>query len=162
MPVQTTRTEQFAAQFTAVNDDAIAAVTGCTDEQWRLPCVDEGRSVGVVAHHIATVHRDFTGLLTALAAGETRSPGSSMADVDESNARHARDFATVGQAETLDLLRTNGAAVVALLDRLDDEQLDRIAGTFGGNKLTVAQVVEWIVIGHAREHLASIRATIGE
>ena len=162
MSTMTTQTEQLAAQFTAVNDDAIAVVTHCTADQWRLPCVDEGRLVGVVAHHIATVHRDFTGLLTALVAGQTRSPGSSMADVDESNARHAHDFAEVGQAETLDLLRTNGAAVVALLNRLDDAQLDRIAGVFGGNKLTVAQVVEWIVIGHARVHLASIRATIGE
>ena len=161
MPVQTTRTEQLAAQFTAVNDDAIAAVTRCTAEQWRLPCVDEGRSVGVVAHHIATVHRDFTGLLTALAAWRTRSPSSSMEEVHASNARHARDFATVGQAETLDLLRTNGAAVVGFLDRLDEEQLDRIAGVFGGHELTVAQVVEWIVIGHAWEHLASIHATIG-
>lgn len=162
MPVQTTRTEQLAAEFTAVNDDVIATVMQCTDEQWRQPCVNEGRSVGVVAHHIATVHRDFTGLLTALVAGQTWSPGSSMADVDEGNARHARDYATVGKPETLDLLRTNGTAVTELLGRLDDEQLDRIAGIFGGHELTVARVVEWIVIGHAREHLASIRATRGE
>jgi hypothetical protein len=158
----TTRTEQLAAEFAAVNADAIATVTGCTTAQWRQPCVNEGRSVGVVAHHIATVHHDFTGLLTALVAGQTRSPGSSMEQVHASNARHARDFATVGQSETLDLLRTNGAAVIQLLGRLDDEQLDRTAGVFGGNELSVARVVEWIVIGHAREHLASIRATIGE
>ena len=118
----TTRTEQLAAEFAAVNDDVIATVTGCTAAQWRLPCVNEGRTVGVVAHHIATVHRDFTGLLTALVAGQTRSPGSSMEQVHASNARHARDFATVGQSETLDLLRTNGAAVTQLLGRLDDEQ----------------------------------------
>jgi hypothetical protein len=114
----------------------------------------------VVAHHVAVVHRDFAGLVAALAAGETRSPSSSMDDVHQSNAQHAREHAAVGQAETLDALRTNGPAIADLLRGLRDEQLDRTAGVFGGHELSVAQVVEWIVIGHAREHLASIRATL--
>jgi uncharacterized protein YndB with AHSA1/START domain len=158
----TARVERFAAQFQAVNDDIIAIVDTCTDEQWRQACVNEGRSVGVVAHHVAVVHRDFTRIIEALAAGATHSPRSSMEDVDRGNARHARAHAAVGQAETLDVLRTNGAALTHLLRGLGDEHLDRVAGVFGGHELTVAQVVEWVVIGHAREHLASIRATIGD
>ncbi|MGI8688130.1 MAG: hypothetical protein ACR2M3_06080 [Thermomicrobiales bacterium] len=47
------RAEELAAQFEAVNDEVIAMVTGCTDEQWRRPCASEGWSVGVVAHHNA-------------------------------------------------------------------------------------------------------------
>jgi uncharacterized damage-inducible protein DinB len=158
--VATTRAGQLADQFEAVNDEVIDAVTGCGDAQWRQACAGDGRSVGVVAHHIAAVHRDFAGLVAALATGETRSPSSSMEDVHRSNAQHARDHAAVGQAETLDALRTNGPAIAQLLRGLRDEQLDRPAGVFGGHELSVSQVVEWVVIGHAREHLVSIRATL--
>ncbi|HET8630214.1 MAG TPA: DinB family protein [Thermomicrobiales bacterium] len=156
-----TQVGRLAAEFEAVNDALIATVERCTDEEWRRPSAEEGWPVGVVAHHIASVHHDFIGLVGALAAGKTRSPGSSMADVDESNARHARDFAAVGKAETLAALRENAAALARLLRGLTDEQLERTAGVFGGHDLSVAQVLEWIVIGHAREHLASIRATLG-
>jgi hypothetical protein len=156
----TTRAGRLAAQFAAVNDEVIALVRECTDAQWRQSCAGEGWPVGVVAHHIALVHGDFIGLVAALAAGETRSPGSSMEEVHQSNARHARDFAAVGKPETIEPLRTHGAAIVGLLCRLGDEQLDRTAGVFGGRELSVAQVVEWIVIGHAREHLASLNATL--
>jgi len=155
-----TPAEQFAVRFAMVNDDVIAAVLGCSDEQWRQSCASEGWSVGVAAHHVAEVHRDFSGLLKALAAGETRSPGSSMAEVNRSNAQHARDFATVTRPETIEALRANGAAVAHLLSSLGDEQLEHTAGVFGGRELSVARVVEWIVIGHAEVHLASIHTTI--
>lgn len=157
-----TRAEQLAARFEAVNDEVIAAVTGCTDEQWRQACAGEGRSVGVVAHHIATIHRDFAGIIERLAAGATHPPRSSMEEVHQSNARHARDHAAAGKPETLDLLRENGAAIMHVLRGLGDEHLDRVAGVFGGHELSVARVVEWVVIGHAGEHLASIRATLAE
>ncbi|MHB8574747.1 MAG: DinB family protein, partial [Dehalococcoidia bacterium] len=155
----TTRAEQFAAQFEAVNEAVIATVMGCTDAQWRQLSADEQWSVGVVAHHIAAVHRDFAGLLGTFAAGETRSPGSSMEAVHQSNAQHARDYAAVGKSETLETLRTNGATIGQLLRGFGDEQLEPTAGVFGGQELNVAQVVERIVIGHAAVHLASMRAT---
>ena len=47
------RAEQLAAQFETVNDEVIALVTECTDEQWRQPCASEEWSIGVVAHHNA-------------------------------------------------------------------------------------------------------------
>lgn len=156
----TTRAEGRAAQFKAVNDEAIATVTACSEAQWHQPCAGEGWSVGVVAHHIAVVHRDLAALLAALAAGERRSPAGSMEDVHRGNEQHARDHAAVGKPETLDALRTNGTAILQPLGSLDDEQLDRTAGVFGGRELTVAQVIEWIVIGHAASHLASIRETL--
>lgn len=156
----TTRVEQLAAQFETVNDDLIATVEGCAEEQWRTPCADEGRSIGVVAHHVAVVYPAFARIVKAVAAGETLSPRSSMAVVHQSNAQHAQDYAAVGKSEVLDALRENGAAVARQLRGLSNEQLDRTAGVFGDRELSVAQVVEWIVIGHTREHLASIRAAV--
>jgi uncharacterized damage-inducible protein DinB len=156
----TTRVEEFAAQFETANNEFIATVEGCTDAQWRQPCASEGWSIGVVAHHVAVVYPAFAGIVERLATGVTLPPRSSMDAVHRSNAQHARDYADVGKTETLDALRANGAAVTQRLRSLSDEQLDRIAGVFGDRELSTAQVVEWIVIGHTREHLASIRATI--
>jgi uncharacterized damage-inducible protein DinB len=160
MGTMTTQAEQLAAQFEAANNDVIAAVTGCTDAQWRQTSASEGWSVAVVAHHIAIVNRDFLWIVTRLGAGEVLSPRSSMDEVHQSNAQHARDFAAVGKPETLDALRENGATVAQAIRGLSDAQLERTAGVFGGRELSTTQVVEWIVIGHTREHLASIRATI--
>jgi uncharacterized damage-inducible protein DinB len=160
MATTKTRAEQLAAQFETANNEVIAAVTGCTEAQWRQTCASEGWPVAVVAHHIAVVNRDFLWLLARLGAGEVLSPRSSMDDVHRSNAQHAHDFAAVGKPETLDVLRENGAAVAQAIRDLSDGQLDRTAGVFGGRELSTIQVVEWIVIGHTREHLASIRATI--
>ena len=123
-------------------------------------CDPDGRPVGVVAQHLAVVQDAFVGMVETLAAGTTFSPRSSMEEVHEINAQHAREYAEVGKPETLTVLRESNATMAQLLHSLDDEQLDRTAGVFGGRELSVAQVVEWIVIGHAKEHLASIRATV--
>ena len=158
----TTRANHLATQLEAVNDEIVALVMGCTDAQWRQPCANEGRSVGVVAHHIAAVQEAFHRIVEALAAGATYTPQSSMEEVDRSNAQHAHDYAAVGKPETLDVLRTSGAAIARRLRALGDEHLDHTAGVFAGRELTVAQVVEGVVIGHAWEHLASLRATIAD
>lgn len=158
----TTRGEELAAQFAAVNDEVIATVAGCTDEQWRRRCAAEGWTVGVVAHHIAVIQQAFVGIVERLAAGELMERTSSQEEIDRNNARHAREYADVGKPETLDRLQTSGPAMVELLQRLDDAQLDGNAGVFGGQQMSLEQVVQRIVIGHAREHLASIRATIAD
>jgi hypothetical protein len=160
MSNMTSRAEQYAAQFEAINNEVIALVTECTEEQWRQPCTNEERPVGVVAHHIGVVHRDFIWIVERLSSGQTFSPNASMDVVHESNAQHAREHVSVSKQEVSEALQTNGAALARSIRSLRDEQIDQIAGTFGGNELTVAQVLEYIVLGHAAEHLGSIRSTI--
>jgi uncharacterized damage-inducible protein DinB len=156
----TTQTEQLAIQFETLNGEVIELVQGCSDEQWRRTTIAEGWSVAVTAHHIAVVHAVFIRLVKRLARGETFSPAASIDDVHQANAQHARAFAEVGKQETLEALRTNGNALGQQLRSLNDEQLGSVAGVFGGNELTVEQVVQNIVIGHPQGHLASIRATL--
>jgi hypothetical protein len=160
MSTTTTRAERYAAQFAAVNDEVIALIEGCTDEQWRQRCADEERSVAVVAHHIAEVNAAFTGMVARLSSGATYTPNTSMEEIDRSNAQHARDFAGIGKPEVLAGLRSSGTTIAQQLRDLSDEQLDGIAGVFGGRELTVARVVEYVVIGHTAAHLTSIRATV--
>jgi uncharacterized damage-inducible protein DinB len=156
----TTRTAALATQFEAVNAEIIAAVSACSDEQWRQPTAEDGRTVGVVAHHVGEVNGAFAKIVETLAASGNYTPNVSMEEVHESNAKHARDNAGAGKAETLDLLRANGDAILRVLGSIDDSTLDQAAGVFGGHEMTVTQVLEWIVIGHTAEHLGTIRKTL--
>ncbi len=155
-----TRAERYATQFAAIDEEIRATIAGCSDADWRQACVDDGRTVGVVTHHIATVEGTIAESFRALSAGEQASPRLSAEDIDRMNAQHAEEFATVGKAQTLDLLRANGAAVTDAIAALDDAQLEQFAGVFGGHELRVAQVVELALLGHFHGHLADIRATL--
>ena len=104
----------------------------------------------------------FATLIATLAAGDTYSPAVSMEEVHRRNAEHTRAHAAVGKQETLDLLHANGAAILRAIDGIDDGLFDRTAGIFGGHEMTVAQVMDWVVIGHTADHLATIRATLAE
>lgn len=131
-----TQVEQFTEQFEAINGEIMVLVSGYSDAQWRRTCASEGWLLGVVAHHVAVMYRDFLGLLTslkeALAAGQMLPPRPSIEVVYQTNALHARDFASVGKAETLDALRANGTALAHLLRTFGDEQLDRAAKSLAG------------------------------
>jgi hypothetical protein len=157
---QSSPAAQYAVQFEAVSDEFIATVAECTDEQWRRTTAAEQWPVGVVAHHLGEVYGFFSQTFAEPAPIDQEPMAFSAAFIDENNARHAREHADAGQAETLDLLRANLSALARTIRGLDDEQLDNIAVTFDGHGMTVAQMVEGAMIAHTQEHLASIRATI--
>jgi uncharacterized damage-inducible protein DinB len=162
MPTTITQAEHLVERFEAINAELIAAITGCTDEEWRRTSVGEGWPVGTVAHHIAVVQGAFAGIIARLAAGETYSPQISWDEINRGNAQHARNFADVGKPETLAPLTESRDTIGRLLRQLSDAQLDRTAGQFGERELSVAGVVESVVIAHAAEHMASICATLAE
>lgn len=155
-----TQAAQYATQFEAVTDEVIATITDCSDEQLRRTTAREGWPVVVVAHHLAMVYEFFNGALAGLVATELTPMTLGAEVVDQNNAQHAREYATVGKAETLDALRASRAAFARTLRELDDEQLQRTIVVFDGNDRTAAQVVQIGVIGQTREHLASIRDTL--
>lgn len=154
------RVETFVEQFVAVNDALIATVEGCSDAQWRVRCEEGGRTVGVVAFHVGATNEAFAGMLGALAAGQGYTPNVSMEEIHRQNAEQAREHAAVGKAAVAADLRRHGAAIVATMRGLGDDDLAKVAGTFGGNQLTIGQVIEYVVVGHTREHLDSIRAAL--
>jgi hypothetical protein len=156
----TTRAAELATAFAAVNDEIEAAAEGCDEAMWMRLSAGEGWTVAAVIHHIAIVQRAFAGMVRKLASGETYSPNLSMDSIHAENARHAEVFARAGKMESLDILRSSRDDILAMIGRRSDEELDRTAGTFGGNDLTVGLVIEYVVIGHPRKHMESIRATL--
>lgn len=152
------RARTLAQHLEQANHDLIATVEGLSDAQWGATTPGDGRSVGVVAHHVATSHKAVAGLAGAIAHGQPVPP-ITMDMIHEGNAAHAAQYAHCTKAETLALLRQNGAAAVAVVRALSDAELDRTA-TFPMGTLSVAQVVERILTGHAQDHHGTIKRAL--
>jgi uncharacterized damage-inducible protein DinB len=153
------RGRSLAQGFDQANSALIATVEGLSDAEWRAATVGDGRSVGVVAHHVAESHRQIAGLAQAIAAGR-EVPPITMDMIHQGNAAHAARHANCTKAETLALLRQNGAAAAAIVRGLGDPELDRSAALAMGT-MSAAQVIERILIGHVQDHHGTIRKTIG-
>ncbi|HEU5088894.1 MAG TPA: DinB family protein [Roseiflexaceae bacterium] len=150
--------EQYTTQLTQFNDELLALARQFSDGEWAQTCQNDERSVGAVVHHVAATHADFLHIVEVFAAGQTYSPRQSQDDVHAANARQSQDHSAADRHAVLDALHTNGAALAARVATLDGD-LERAAGVYGGHSLSVAQVLEWIVIGHIREHLDNLHAT---
>jgi hypothetical protein len=96
-----------------------------------------------------------------IVAGE-KMPDLTMDGIDEMNAQHAKEHAACTKNEVLDILRTNGAAMVDYISGLDDADLDRTTDfPAAGGKISAQQFIEYIVLQSGGEHLTSLRTTIG-
>jgi uncharacterized damage-inducible protein DinB len=152
-----TQAQQLAAQLQQVTDEVIKTVEGLSDAQWKATSKTEGWPVGVVAHHIATSYQGISGMVQAMAAGQPLPPLTPEM-IDQGNAQHAKEHANCTREETLALLRQSGPAAQQALGSLTDEQLARTAPVFG-QQMSARQAVEFILIGHPRQHLQSITAS---
>ena len=156
------RAESLAAELESVNAELQQAIERCSDDDWRRACSGEGWSVGVTAHHVAMAHGPILGLVRAVANGQ-RVPPITAEMLDESNAKHAVEFANCTREEVIALHRQGAREAADALRGLSDEQLDRTApiALLGGAEASAQQLVEMAIIGHPREHLGSIRAVVG-
>jgi hypothetical protein len=153
------RARKLAQQFEQANHGLIATVERLSDAQWRTKTVGDGRSVGVVAHHVAEGHNQIAGLAHLIATGQSV-PAITMDMIHQGNAAHAAQHANCTKPETLALLRQNGAAAVAIVRGLGETELDRSA-TLPMGTMSAEQVIERILIGHIQDHHGSIRKAIG-
>ena len=153
------RARTLAHQLEQENQALIATLEGLSDAQWHLKTPGDGRSVGVVAHHVASSHKVVAGLAGAIAHGQSV-PTITMDMIHQGNAQHAAQHADCTKAETLALLRQNGAAAVAAVRAFGDAELDRTTAMPMGT-MSVAQVVEKILTGHAQDHHGTIQKALG-
>ena len=142
--------------------DALARFAGkLTDTEWQTPLPGDGRKVGVVVHHVASIYPLEIELALKLAAGGAITD-LGWNDVHALNAGHARDNDKVTREEALALLRTNAAAAAAAIRALSDAALDRVApnSLYDGAPLTCQFMLEDHAVRHSVHHLAVIRAAV--
>jgi hypothetical protein len=150
------RIEQGAAALAAYAEQL-------SETQWRKVVPPDGRTVGVLVHHVASVYPLEIQLASTLAGGQPIK-GVTWAAVAEMNAGHAREHASVSKAEALALLRTNSQAAAAAVRALSDEALDQAAPVSlnADAPLTAQFLIEDHALRHSFHHLAKIRAALGD
>jgi hypothetical protein len=139
---------------------AALASTLC-DAEWNTPLPHDGRTCGVVVHHVATVYPIEIGLAQTVAAGNAVT-GVTNRDIDAMNAAHAVEHAGATKGEAIDLLLRNSAAAAAAIRAMTDAELDRAAtvSLYDDASLTCQFVLEDHAVRHSFHHLAGIRAAV--
>jgi hypothetical protein len=132
-----------------------------TDAEWHTRVPQDGRKVGVVVHHVATMYPLEIQLAQLLGAGKPVA-GVTWDVVHEMNAAHAREYDAVAKEAALDLLRCNSAAAAAAIRALGDEELDRAAPVSLNSDapLTCQFMLEDHAVRHSYHHLDRIRAVL--
>jgi hypothetical protein len=135
---------------------------GLSESEWNSRVPKDGRKVGVVIHHVATMYPLEIELASALAAGKAIA-GVTWDAIHELNANHAREHEGVSKEEALNLLRKNSAKAAAAIRALSDEQLDRAAPVSLNSDapLTCQFFLEDHPVRHSYHHLAALRRAVG-
>ena len=158
------RSAQLAEQFESAHDAFIRLVESLNEEQWhlagknfpqRLNDEDEGRPLGVIAHHVATNGDWIMQRIQTMLAGGPLAPVNTRAV----NSEHARTHADVTKDEVLRLLRASKPRIAEAVRAIPDNQLDVQRETPAG-PMSAAQRVERVLIGHMQQHQGSIEAAI--
>ena len=132
-----------------------------TTAEWETPVPKDGRSVGVVVHHVASVFPTEIHLAQILADGKPVT-GVTVADIHAMNAAHANDHADVTKEDALKLLEQNGAAAAAAIRAMGDEQLDRAApaSLYEEAPITTQFMLEDHAVRHSYHHLKLLRRSL--
>lgn len=156
------RSEALAARLEA-GAAALAAFAGTLSEaEWNTRLPKDGRKVGVVVHHVASVYPIEIHLASLLASGQAIT-GVTWDVVATMNRDHAKENDGTAKEATLALLATNSAAAAAAIRALSDEQLDRAAPVSLNSDapLTCQFMLEDHAVRHSYHHLAGIKAALG-
>ncbi len=132
-----------------------------TNAEWQTRLPKDGRKVGVVVHHVASMYPLEIQLAQTLAGGAPVT-GVTSDVVNEINAAHAKEHDAVTKEAALDLLRRNSAAAAAAIRALRDDELDRAApvSLYSDAPLTCQFFLEDHAVRHSYHHLAGVRKAL--
>src|SRR5688572_16500356 len=157
------RAEALARRLEQGIDAMIGFASTLTERQWQTPVPKDGRTVGVVVHHVASVFPIEIELAQQLARGQAIT-GVTWDDVHAMNAGHARDNAAVTKEQAIRALRENSASAGAAIRALTDAELATAAtnSLYANAPLTCQHMLEDHAVRHSYHHLAKIRAAVNQ
>ena len=155
------RTDALADRLEAGAALLASLASSLTDAEWQSRLPQDGRKLGVVVHHVASVYPLEIDLAQKMAAGNAI-VGVTAKDVRELNAAHAIAFDDVTKEVAIDLLRRNSAAAAAAVRALTDDELDQAAplSLNADAPLTCQFMLEDHAVRHSYHHLAGIEAAL--
>jgi hypothetical protein len=156
------RSEALATRLEAGAKALTAFAATLSEAEWQARVPHDGRKIGVVVHHVASVYPIEIHLAQVLASGK---PIDSVTwdAVHAMNRDHAKENDSVTQEATLALLADNSAAAAAAIRAFSDAELDRAAPVSLNSDapLTCQFMLEDHAVRHSYHHLARIRAALG-
>ena len=155
------RTNALADRLESGANALASFADALTDIEWQIRVPKDGRKIGVIVHHVASVYPLEIQLAQTIAEGKAVD-GVSWNTVHKMNAEHAKKYDSVTKEETLKLLRHNSAAAAAAIRSLDVEDLDQAAPvSLNSNApLTCQFMLEDHAVRHSFHHLEIIRAAL--
>jgi hypothetical protein len=155
------RAKELSERFMSFNNEVIAFVEKCSDENWEKVTSGEKWPVGVVARHIAAGHYGAFDIAKMIVDGK-QLPELTMEAVDQGNAQHAEKHANCTKDEVLGILREKGSSIAEYVAGLDDADLDRTSNlALVGGTISVQQFLENIIIHFGTEHLTNMKSAAG-
>jgi hypothetical protein len=156
------RSKALAARLEAGATALAAFAVTLSDAEWQTPLPKDGRKIGVVVHHVASMYPIEIQLAQLLAAGQPITGVTSEA-IAAINSDHEEENDAVTKTVALALLARNSATAAACICALSDEELDRSAPVSLNSDapLTCQFFLEDHAIRHSYRHLARIRAALG-
>jgi hypothetical protein len=157
------RSEQLAKRLEAGAKALGAFAATLSDAEWQTSVPKDGRTVGVVVHHVASVYPIELHLAGVLSTGQPIT-GVTWAVVDQMNGEHAKENAAAAKEATLALLEENSATAAAAIRGFTDQQLDSAAPVSLNSDapLTCQFMLEDHAVRHSYHHLAKIKAALGK
>src|SRR5436309_995572 len=155
------RSEALAARLEAGADALAAFAATLSETEWQMRLPKDGRKIGVVVHHVASMYPVEIHLASLLGAGQPIT-GVTWDVVDSMNRDHAKENDGIAREATLALLTTNSAAAATAIRAFSDEELDRAAPVSLNSDapLTCQFMLEDHPVRHSYHHLARIRAAL--
>jgi hypothetical protein len=134
---------------------------GLTEEEWETRTPKDGRRIGVIVNHVATVYPLEIEFAQTVARGEVVT-GLTAEVINKMNAEHAGENDGVTKQQTLELLRQNSAAAAAVIRALSDEELDRAVpvSLYSDATVTCQFVLEDHAVRHSYHHLERLQSAV--
>jgi hypothetical protein len=155
------RSEALAARLEAGAKSLAAFAATLSEAEWQSRIPHDGRKVGVVVHHVASVYPIEIQLAQLLASGKPVA-GVTWDAVNTMNRDHAKENDGVTKQAALALLANNSAVAAAAIRALSDAELDSAAPVSLNSDapLTCQFLLEDHAVRHSYHHLARIKAAL--
>ena len=155
------RSEALAARLEAGAAALAAFAATLSESEWQTRVPHDGRKVGVVVHHVASVYPIEIHLAQLLASGKPVT-GVVWDAVHAMNRDHAKENDGVTKEAALALLASNSATAAAAIRALSDVELDRAAPVSLNSDapLTCQFILEDHAVRHSYHHLAGIKVAL--
>lgn len=132
-----------------------------SDSEWKQPVSGDGRAIGIVIHHVASVYPIEVELAQLLGKGTAITEVTKQA-IDTMNAEHAVANKFPDKQETLELLSTNSQNAARAIRAFTDQQLDSAApvSLYYDAPLTAQFFIEDHALRHSYHHLGKIKSSL--